>query len=159
MRQAKKKVKESRLIFTTCVGAGLGLLRGLSFGFVIIDEASQQTKPASLEALTRGCCKAILVGNHVQLRPTVQQHAASVGFDVSLFERLYSHQGRGALAKVMLDMQYQMHPSFCSFISKQFYQGKLLTGISDRDRWVTYRHRIWSSWNALPGRNSDRSPS
>ncbi|KAL2760162.1 hypothetical protein ACRALDRAFT_2056344 [Sodiomyces alcalophilus JCM 7366] len=134
MRQAKKKVKESRLIFTTCMGAGLGLLRGLSFGFVIIDEASQQTEPASLVPLTKGCCKAILVGDHVQLRPTVRQHATSVGFDVSLFERLYRNEGRGAPAKVMLDTQYRMHPRICSFISEQFYDSKLLTGISERDR-------------------------
>ncbi|KAF2101257.1 RdRP-domain-containing protein [Rhizodiscina lignyota] len=86
---AQKRVEESRLVFTTCVGAALGLLRQELFDVVLIDEASQQTEPASLIPLTKGCSRAILVGDHVQLRATVQKHAAVVDYHISLFERHY----------------------------------------------------------------------
>ncbi len=74
-KNAKDRIKKCHLIFTTCIGAGIGLLRTESFDTVIIDEASQQTEPASLVPLVKGCQKAILVGDHVQLGATVQQHA------------------------------------------------------------------------------------
>lgn len=93
MNNARDQIKKCRLVFTTCIGSGLGLLRSESFDTVIIDEASQQTEPASLVPLVKGCRKAILVGDHVQLGATVQPHAVLIRFDVSLFERLYKHEG------------------------------------------------------------------
>lgn len=125
--QAQKRVRESSLIFTTCAGAGLGLLRSEEFSIVIVDEASQITEPGSLIPLTKGCQRAVLVGDHVQLRATVQRSAVLTSFDVSLFERLYTSPDRGDVAKVMLDTQYRMHPDLCAFSSNAFYQGKLQT--------------------------------
>ena len=135
-RKAQKQISASRLIFTTCVGAGLGLLRTESFDTVIIDEASQLTEPASLISLVKGCKKSILVGDHVQLRATVRPNAATLGFDVSLFERLWTESSsshKSAVQKVMLDTQYRMHPSLCSFPSAEFYKSKLLAAPSCTD--------------------------
>ncbi|OHE90612.1 hypothetical protein CORC01_14096 [Colletotrichum orchidophilum] len=118
--------------------AGLGLLRGEEFDIVVIDEASQQAEPASLVPLTKGCRKAILVGDHVQLRPTVGQLALSLDFDVSLFERLWKaalRDGNG-VQKVMLDTQYRMHEKMCRFASDEFYEGKLRTGIKLDERFM-----------------------
>ena len=70
-RKAHKRIKDARLIFTTCVGAVLGLLRTESFDVVII-EAFQQTEPATLVPLVKGCSRARLGGDHVQLRANVQ---------------------------------------------------------------------------------------
>lgn len=135
MNQAKKKIKACQIIFTTCIGAGLGLLRSELFEIVIVDEASQQTEPASLVPLVKGCSKAILVGDHVQLRPTVQQHAMLVDFDVSLFERLYTSMADcTAVKKLMLDTQYRMHPCVSDFSSREFYQDRLKTGITPTSR-------------------------
>jgi len=146
LEQARNKIKKCRLVFTTCTGAGLGLLRPEIFDMVIIDEASQITEPASLIPLVKGCQKAILVGDHVQLGATVKQHAVLQQFDVSLFERLYKqkHSLRNSgnaststtppVSKVMLDTQYRMHRSICSFSSAEFYENKLLTGITDTAR-------------------------
>lgn len=131
-RKAQTRVKNSRLIFTTCIGAGLGLLRKEKFDTVIVDEASQQTEPASLVPLVKGCTKAILVGDHLQLRATVQQYAAVHEFDVSLFERLYTETAE--VQKVMLDSQYRMHSEICSFSSREFYESNLLTAIDDETR-------------------------
>ncbi|TFB03406.1 putative RNA-dependent RNA polymerase 1 [Trichoderma ghanense] len=155
MRKAKKRVKEAGIIFTTCIGAGLGLLRDQVFDTVIVDEASQQTEPASLVPLVKGCQKAILVGDHVQLRPTVQNIALALNFDVSLFERLYTRQGTThGMVKVMLDTQYRMHPSICSFISKEFYEGKLLSGLQDTDRPMPPSSFPWPASSAINGSTS-----
>ena len=145
MRAAKKMVRKATLVFTTCIGAGLGLLRDQAFDIVVVDEASQQTEPASLVPLTKGCRKAVLVGDHVQLRPTVTPHGLSLGFDVSLFERLYIDQrkestwggaggGGGGVARIMLDTQYRMHAALCEPLSREFYEGKLRTGVRLDDR-------------------------
>ena len=130
---ARKRIQGARLIFTTCIGAGLGLLRNEEFSTVIIDEASQQTEAMTLVPLVKGCSKAILVGDHVQLRATVQPLAQLQDFDVSLFERLY-HEGGSDIQKVMLDSQYRMHREICSFSSEEFYEGRLGTAVPDDAR-------------------------
>ncbi|KAK8041601.1 hypothetical protein PG994_014608 [Apiospora phragmitis] len=139
-REAERRVNSCQIAFTTCIGAGIGLLRKQEFAIVIIDEASQQTEAASLVPLTKGCQRAILVGDHVQLRPTVQLVTAALDYDVSLFERLYTHcsdatdGGSGSVQTCMLNTQYRMHPSICEFSSTEFYRGELRTGIAAQDR-------------------------
>lgn len=129
-RKAIERIAHSKLVFTTCVGAALGLLRKECFETVIIDEASQQTEPASLIPLVKGCQRAILVGDHVQLRATVSPYASTLDFDVSLMERLWtgaSDHPESAVGRVMLDTQYRMHPDLCKFPANEFYAGRLLT--------------------------------
>ena len=130
---ARKRIQGARLVFTTCIGAAIGLLRNEQFSTVIIDEASQQSEPMTLVPLVKGCSKAILVGDHVQLRATVQPLAQLQDFDVSLFERLY-HEGGSNIQKVMLDSQYRMHREICSFSSEEFYDGRLGTAVPDDAR-------------------------
>jgi regulator of nonsense transcripts 1 len=125
---------------------------------VIIDEASQQTEGASLVPLVKGCQKAILVGDHVQLGATVQKHAILQQFDISLFERLYTQQksadpnlkdggtrSSSPIAKAMLDTQYRMHESICRFSSHEFYESKLRTGISNNARSLPACNFPWPS--------------
>lgn len=163
MTLAKKRVKEAEIIFTTCIGSAIGLLREQEFEIVIVDEASQQTEPASLVPLVKGCSKVVLVGDHVQLRPTVQQYALSVGFDISLFERLYTEvrnangcdtNGPGAdgVRRLMLDTQYRMHPQVGTFSSQEFYEGKLRTGVSAESRPLFASRFPWPEvQRAFPG--------
>jgi superfamily I DNA and/or RNA helicase len=148
MNKARDQIKKCRLIFTTCIGAGLGLLRSESYDTVIIDEASQQTEPASLVPLVKGCRKAILVGDHVQLGATVQKHAVLQHFDVSLFERLYKKANdriKSHTARIMLDTQYRMHESICKFSSDEFYESKLRTGVSNDARPLPVSEFPWPS--------------
>ena len=134
-RKAQKRIKECRMVFTTCIGAGLGLLRSERFDTVIIDEASQQTEPQSLVPLTKGCTKAVLVGDHEQLSATVLPLAQAMEFDISLFERLQKSQDcDDRVRKSMLDTQYRMHASICAFSSIEFYEGRLKTAVSDSSR-------------------------
>lgn len=155
MNKARGQIKKSRLVFTTCIGAGLGLLRSEQFETVIVDEASQQTEPASLVPLVKGCKKAILVGDHVQLGPTVQKHAAVMQFDISLFERLWT--SGTSISKAMLDTQYRMHESICKFSSEEFYEGMLKTGIPEDARTLP---ESAFPWPLLPSSNvtSSKTP-
>jgi hypothetical protein len=146
MKEAQKKVQEAQIIFTTCTGAALGLLRKLQFAYVIVDEASQLTEPNCLIALVKGCRKAVLVGDHVQLRPTVTPLGAVYQYDISLFERLYGQPEVAGVAKIMLDTQYRMHPEIAKFPSTRFYGGKLLSGVSTVDRQITETKFDWGGW-------------
>jgi superfamily I DNA and/or RNA helicase len=143
LKEAKQKIKNCQIIFTTCIGAGLGLLRKERFEIVIVDEASQQTEPASLVPLVKGCVKAIMVGDHSQLRPTVQQHTLALDFDVSLFERLYTSPPTSEVRRLMLETQYRMHPSICEFSSREFYESRLKTGVEPRSRPLFASHFPW----------------
>jgi len=60
---AEKRVEEATIVFTTCAGAGLGILRKANFDIVLVDEASQVTEPCALIPLVKGCKKAVLVGD------------------------------------------------------------------------------------------------
>lgn len=142
-RVARKRIQGARLVFTTCIGAALGLLRNEEFDTVVIDEASQQTEPMTLVPLVKGCTKAILVGDHVQLRATVQPLAQLQDYDVSLFERLY-HEAGPSVQKVMLDSQYRMHREICSFSSEEFYDGRLCTAVPDDTRSLPESQFPWS---------------
>jgi superfamily I DNA and/or RNA helicase len=162
-KKAQTQIKKCRLVFTTCIGAGLGLLRSEAFDTVIIDEASQQTEAATLVPLVKGCKKAILVGDHVQLGATVQQYAVLVQFDISLFERLYKQPTSpniaanevnttsiSPIAKVMLDTQYRMHESICNFPSAEFYEGKLRTDVPKGARPLEPSNFPWPSTVSTP---------
>jgi hypothetical protein len=60
---AQGRVKAAAIVFTTCAGAGLGILRKVDFDVVIVDEASQITEPCTLIPLVKGCQRAVLVGD------------------------------------------------------------------------------------------------
>ncbi|KDQ53776.1 hypothetical protein JAAARDRAFT_61145 [Jaapia argillacea MUCL 33604] len=134
LSQAEKRVKEASIVFTTCAGAGLGILRKLEFEIVLIDEASQISEPCALIPLAKGCHRAILVGDHVQLRPTVKPMAKLLNYDVSLLERLWPVAGQLAGVKhTMLDVQYRFPKELAAFPSREFYEGRLKSHIQDSE--------------------------
>jgi superfamily I DNA and/or RNA helicase len=47
-KQAQERVQSASIVFTTCAGSGLGILRKTDFDIVLIDEASQITEPCAL---------------------------------------------------------------------------------------------------------------
>ncbi|KAF8760213.1 AAA domain [Rhizoctonia solani] len=131
IKKAEKRVRDSTIVFTTCAGAGLGVLRRFKFQVVLIDEASQITEAAALIPITKGCQKAVLVGDHVQLRPTVRPQAKALDYDVSLLERLYTGPERMGMSRIMLDTQYRFPAALARFPSKEFYNSSLRTGVPD----------------------------
>jgi len=128
VKKAEKRVREARIVFTTCSGAGLGVLRNMDFDIVLIDEASQISEPVALIPLVKGCKRAVLVGDHVQLRPTVRPMGKALEFDKSLFERLYTGPLFSRMTRTMLDVQYRFSEDMARFPSNEFYEGRLQTG-------------------------------
>lgn len=63
IKKAEKRIKAAKIIFTTCAGAGLGVLRSIDFEVVLIDEASQITEGVALIPLAKGSKRGILVGD------------------------------------------------------------------------------------------------
>jgi len=114
----------AQVILATTIGAGDPILNGQKLEVVIMDEASMSTEPSCLPALSHGCSRFVMVGDHKQLGP----HACDSKC-VSLFERLLSETELKKIPAVltMLNEQQRMHSKLCEFPSKQFYQGMLLT--------------------------------
>ncbi|KAK0744609.1 hypothetical protein B0T21DRAFT_344790 [Apiosordaria backusii] len=85
------------------------------FDIIIIDKASQQMKGSSLVPLVKGCKKAVLVDDYVQLQLTIQPEVVAVGRDRSLFKRVFtsiSKDGKnGKVERLILDTQYWIYTS------------------------------------------------
>nr|POE47340.1 dna replication atp-dependent helicase/nuclease dna2 [Quercus suber] len=114
-----------RIVATTCMGINHAVFRRRAFDVCIVDEASQITLPTSLGPLLHAR-KFVLVGDHYQLPPLVQNHAAlEGGFDISLFRQL-SEQHPEAVA--MLGEQYRMCEDIMTLSNELIYGGKLRCG-------------------------------
>ncbi|GAA5985688.1 hypothetical protein JCM10908_007072 [Rhodotorula pacifica] len=123
-----KILSEADVICSTLSGAGHDYMAQLPFDFetVIIDEAAQSIELSSLIPLKYGCSKCILVGDPLQLPPTVISAVASRnGYNRSLFVRVME---RGPQAVHLLSIQYRMHPNISAFPSAAFYQSRLSDG-------------------------------
>lgn len=77
IKKAQERVKSAKIVFTTCAGAGLGILRKPDFDIVIIDEASQITEACALIPLVKGCRKAVLVGDQYVFIPQLRRSLVS----------------------------------------------------------------------------------
>jgi len=125
--RAEKKLKilqRAEVVCATLSASGYDILNNLKEGFdtVIIDEAAQSVEPSTLIPLKYGCRRCILVGDPLQLPPTIiSQSAKAAGYERTLFERMQK-QGTEVF---MLPIQYRMHPEISSFPSNQFYAAKL----------------------------------
>ncbi|NXM74268.1 HELZ2 Helicase, partial [Serilophus lunatus] len=111
------------VILCTCSCASASALEQLNVRQIIIDECSMSTEPETLIPLVshRHAEKVVLLGDHKQLRPVVNNEVCkSLGMETSLFER-YRKQAW------MLDTQYRMHKGICEFPSQEFYEMRLKT--------------------------------
>ncbi|KAG8064473.1 hypothetical protein GUJ93_ZPchr0004g38215 [Zizania palustris] len=130
---------EAAIVFSTLSFSGTSIFSKMSraFDVVIIDEAAQAVEPATLVPLVHGCKQVFLVGDPVQLPPTViSSTAQKLGYGTSLFERF---QAAGFPVQ-MLKIQYRMHPEISIFPSKEFYEGVLQDGegLSKKRPWHSY---------------------
>jgi regulator of nonsense transcripts 1 len=114
--------------------------------------------------------KANLI-NSVQLRPTVKKMGTALEFDVSLLERLYTGEGVPGMVKTMLDVcctflygpsppsslfqiQYRFPAELADFPSREFYQNKLRTGISNSADVLAILTRCSFPWPRHTGTNA-----
>ncbi|QDS74450.1 hypothetical protein FKW77_006417 [Venturia effusa] len=113
------------VVATTCLGINHALFTKRTFDYCIVDEASQITLPVCLGPL-RMAKSFILVGDHFQLPPLVQnKEAQEGGLDMSLFRML--SEGH-ADAVVTLEHQYRMCEDVMLLSNRLIYSGRLKCG-------------------------------
>ncbi|MCO5571061.1 hypothetical protein L7F22_024792 [Adiantum nelumboides] len=103
-------LKSARVVGMTTTAAARchGILMRLRPKVVIVEEAAEILEGHIIACLTPFTEHLILIGDHLQLRPSVAVNklAADHSLDVSLFERLVS----GGVEKVTLKFQRRMRP-------------------------------------------------
>jgi predicted DNA helicase len=117
------------VVCSTNSTAGSDLLAGKQFDTLVIDEATQATAPSCWISLTHAR-RAVLVGDHKQLPPTIlNPEAARGGLRYTLFERLARHHETDPDAptsiRSLLRTQYRMHETIMGFSGRRFYDGRL----------------------------------
>lgn len=115
----------SKVVATTCLGINQPIFNARIFDYCIVDEASQITLPVCLGPI-RMARTFILVGDHYQLPPLVQnKEAQEGGLDISLFKLLSDNQPDSV---VNLEHQYRMAEDIMLLSNKLIYSGRLQCG-------------------------------
>ncbi|XP_052414063.1 helicase with zinc finger domain 2 isoform X2 [Carassius gibelio] len=129
LKKARKhELLRHDVILCTCTAASHpALADALDFKQIIIDECAMATEPeAFIPLVAHKPEQIVLLGDHKQLQPVVHCDVVErLGMSKSLFER-YTEKA------LLLDTQYRMQEDICAFPSKQFYEGKLITGTSPK---------------------------
>ena len=117
-------------VTTTGLARNLEILRRVRAKVVVFEEAGEVLEAHTLTALLPSVEHAILIGDHEQLRPQINnyefQHdnprGAKYSLDVSLFERLVHPQpGYLKLPYSSLEIQRRMHPSIAELVRSTLY--------------------------------------
>ena len=115
---------------TSGLARNADILRRLAPKVLICEEAGEILEAHTVTALLPTIEHAILIGDHEQLRPQVQNYDLSMenprgrkySLDVSLFERLIRHSGSNArIPYDTLEVQRRMDPSISRLIRKTIY--------------------------------------
>ena len=120
-----KQAYSRPVVATTCLGINHSIFNQKLFDVCIVDEASQITLPVCLGPI-RMARSFILVGDHNQLPPLVQNsEAREGGLDVSLFKMLSDNQPSSV---VNLEHQYRMCEDIMLLSNTLIYNGRLKCG-------------------------------
>lgn len=126
----------AEVVLATTVGAADALVANTQFDCVVIDEAAQALEAACWIPLQRGR-RAVLVGDHRQLPPTIHSvEAERGGLGHTLFERLIESAHGQQLAR-MLTVQYRMHEQIMAWPSLRLYDNQLQAAPSVRSHLLT----------------------
>ncbi|MCM8775663.1 MAG: AAA domain-containing protein, partial [Candidatus Omnitrophica bacterium] len=122
---------ESDVVVATHTVCGDPILKGRTFDWVIMDEATQAIEPSSWIPLLRAG-RVVLAGDHCQLPPTVfSRKTGPESLRLTLFERF--HRILGDESKIRLELQYRMNEKIMNFSSQKFYDGRLTACVAVRD--------------------------
>ena len=120
-----KRAYSRPVVATTCLGINHPIFNQKLFDVCIVDEASQITLPVCLGPI-RMAKSFILVGDHNQLPPLVQNsEAREGGLDISLFKMLSDNQPSSV---VNLEHQYRMCKDIMLLSNTLIYNGRLKCG-------------------------------
>ncbi|KAI9376610.1 hypothetical protein BJX61DRAFT_255560 [Aspergillus egyptiacus] len=147
-------------VTTSGLAANLDMLRKLQAKVLLCEEAGEVLEAHLLTALLPSVEHAIFIGDHLQLRPQVQNYELSrenpnggdrYSLDLSLFERLVGPRaGLGSgLPYTTLETQRRMHPSIARLVRDTLYHGlkdggnvyqyPRVTGMKKRLFWLDHR--------------------
>lgn len=133
-------IKSTTIIAGTCTGfISNRVIRDVFYDYLIIDEAAKATFPELAVSFNKAG-KIILVGDHKQLPPVLDTEIIKKNKDrlntnnlyEGLFEKLYDAFPQESRQR--LSVQYRMHPTIGSLISKVFYDDEIQNGIPAEDR-------------------------
>ncbi|RBR18872.1 uncharacterized protein FIESC28_05794 [Fusarium coffeatum] len=118
-------------VTTTGLARNLSLLRKMRCKVMLCEEAGEVLEGHILTALLPSIEHAILIGDHLQLRPQIQNYdlqstnprGKQYSLDVSLFERLVQppHDTDLRIPYSMLETQRRMHPSIAELVRSTLY--------------------------------------
>ncbi|KAK0648588.1 hypothetical protein B0T16DRAFT_506917 [Cercophora newfieldiana] len=118
-------------VTTTGLARNLDLLKRLRCKVMLCEEAGEVLEAHMLTALLPSVQHAILIGDHLQLRPQIQNYdlqstnprGAQYSLDMSLFERLVAPpDGTEPVVPLsILETQRRMHPSVSELIRPTLY--------------------------------------
>lgn len=146
-------IQRKRIIACTTTAAAkyTKQIRGAAPGIILVEEAGEILESHVLTAMTPSTKQLILIGDHQQLRPKVNNYALTVekgeGYDLnrSLFERLI----RAGFPHVTLRQQHRMCPEISSLVRQLTYPDLVdarstlsrdpIKGIRDRVVFIDHR--------------------
>lgn len=109
-----------KIVGMTSTGAALNLqaLASLKPGIVIVEEAAKLLEPQLLAVLHPSVQHLIMIGDHEQLRPQVENYelVRKKHFDVSMFERLCNN----GMLSATLEMQSRMRPEMVELLREVY---------------------------------------
>lgn len=118
-------------ITTSGLARNRHLLSRVGCKVVVCEEAGEVLEAHMLTSILPSIQHAIMIGDHQQLRPQVQNYnlqsesarGKQYSFDISLFERLVHGQPGSikGLAYQTLEVQRRMHPSISEFVQATLY--------------------------------------
>jgi hypothetical protein len=110
MQEDRECMQDALIIACTTTGSARysNILKDIGARIIIVEEAAEVFEAHVISSLSSSCEHLILIGDHVQLRPSPNVHSLAVDYklDISLFERLLLNN----VKKVMLTNQHRMHP-------------------------------------------------
>lgn len=154
-------LKEANIVGMTTTGLAKNhdLLKHINSKVLLCEEAGEVLEAHMLTSLLPSMEHVILIGDHQQLRPQVQnydfsiesRHGAQFAFDTSLFERLVSPRaGEAKMPFSRLSTQRRMHPSISALIRAPLYPSledgpnvhlyPEVTGMARRLFWLQHQH-------------------
>ena len=107
-------IKDKRIIGCTTTGAAMYQhdIQDASPGIILVEEAGEILEPHTLTAMTSETKQLILIGDHKQLRPKVNNYELTIekgegyNLNMSLFERLVL----AGVPHTTLNLQHRMRP-------------------------------------------------
>ncbi|RYP18824.1 hypothetical protein DL765_003704 [Monosporascus sp. GIB2] len=147
-------------VTTTGLARNMDLLRKLRCKVMLCEEAGEVLEAHILTAFLPSVEHAILIGDHLQLRPQIQNYdlqstnprGAKYSLDVSLFERLVNppHENERRLPLNTLETQRRMHPSIADLVRQTLYPSLIdggavreypdVLGMKRRLFWLHHEH-------------------